>query len=55
MSVGKCNEPALEVVVAMIALVLVVMAPACTVYSVTFPHASATILQTKKQQDHIVA
>ena len=53
MSVGKCNEPALEVVVAMIALVLVVMAPACTVYSVTFPDASGTVFQTN-QLYHIV-
>ena len=53
MSVGKWNEPALEVVVAMIALVLVVMAPACTIYSVTFPHASGTVFQTNRLY-HIV-
>ena len=42
MSVDKCNEPALEVlvVVVIVALVLVVV-PACTsIHSVTFPHAS---------------
>ena len=44
------------IVVAVVVVVLVVAVPAYTViHSVTFPHASATILQTKKQQDHIVA
>ena len=53
-SVDKCNEPAVEevvvevVLVGMFVVVLVVVLPACTIfYSVTFPHASATILWTK--------
>ena len=52
-SVVKCNEPAVEVVVVVLVVVvvpvLVVAVPAYTIiYSVTFPHASATILRTKK-------
>ena len=54
LSVGKCNEPAVveEVVVVVFVgvfvVVLVVVLPECIIfYIVTFPHASATILQTK--------
>ena len=52
LGVDKCNEPAVEVVVVVLVgvfvVILVVVLPACTIfYSVTFPHASATILQTK--------
>ena len=53
-SVVKCNEPAVEVVVVVVLVVvvvpvLVVAVPEYTIiYNVTFPHPSATIVQTKK-------
>ena len=59
LGVDKRNEPAVEVVVVLVGVfvvvlvvvvpVLVVALPACTIiHTVTFPHASATGLWTKK-------